>query len=100
MKMTALTFALIALRIFGTGQNLNNPKENQPNATPAASNASGTEHITFEEFEWNDTDWNDLEFPIDPKHVTVPDDFQSISTKEEAIKLGEAFGGSNFFCIM
>ena len=44
----------------------------------------------FVEIEWAGINWDQIEFPIDPKEIEIPIDVKTISTKEEAIRVGEA----------
>ena len=105
MNSTILAWVLIALLFSGTGKNPKLFRQQELSATPAPSLASGTAHIKFSEIDWTDAGWRDRGFPLDPKYVKIPDDFQSIVTKEEAIEFGQALignrhgtrGNSSFF---
>jgi len=62
----------------------------KPNNTSDTREVPNMEKIEFLEIEKAGIEWDKIEFPINPKEVEFSADIKSISSKEDAISIGEA----------
>ena len=87
-----ITILLLTLFLSGCMENTEKPNvssDGKPDNTSNTSEVFNMEKIEFVEIEWAGVEWDEIEFPIDPKEVEIPTDVKSISTKEDAISIGE-----------
>ena len=66
--------------------------DNEPDDTVNTNEVSDMGKIEFIEIEGTDVDWSSfpLDSRIDPKEIEIPVDAKFISSKEDAIRIGEA----------
>jgi len=88
--MKKIAAALLLATMLLSGCKVSTGSEGRPNEVPNTNEASNMEKVEFSEIESLGIDWDEIGLPVDPKEVILPANVNSISTKEDAIIIGQA----------
>lgn len=90
MKQLILAFLIIAFILAGCDNDTEILTDCSQNNTLNTNEVFSMEKIDFIEIESVNIDWDEIEFPVDPKEIRIPFNSKSISTREDAFCIGKA----------